>query len=120
MKLPFVSRAMHEETLMLVKEALDGERATSSLLRRQLADLQGKYHQLTLSGATPAAPAPLPLAEAPSPDPVLRAILARSGTDMRKRSMMLEQARRDRAKAIPDEEILKMIEEGIPTDGMPS
>jgi len=34
--------------------------------------------------------------------------------------MMMEQARRDRARAIPDEEILKMIEEGIPTDGMPS
>ena len=126
MKWPFVSRVMHEEIVSLISRRLAAEEEHMLVLRRQLGDLQSKYHQLILSGATPSVNnvdntglvARGTLLMPPERDPVLAAIEARAGGDGRKRALMLAQLGRDRAAKISDEDILKAIDEGVATDGL--
>jgi len=119
MKLLWVSRAMHDEMIAILRVQIADERENVAMLRRQYADLQGKYHQLRLSGASdiPYERSEIATAE---PDPVLLAVTARAQGDPRKRAMMLAQVRRDRADHKSDIEILQAIEDGVTVDGMPS
>lgn len=137
MKWPWVSRARLAEveaalahqrqafldTLSLAQAIKDGcvrEAATATAradgAEKRCDALLEKYHALKLMGAE--APAPRVVLEKREPDPVVLAVNA-AGRSPAVRSLMLQQAKRDRAAGMDDTEIIDRIERGTGVDGVP-
>lgn len=117
-RLPFVSRASHEETCAVFKRWAEAERENATMLRRSLLDVTAKYHQLKLAGAVDATP-PV-IRDTREPDPIGRAINQAAGADRTLRAMMWNQVHRDKEAdpTITDAEIARRITNGMAvTDG---
>lgn len=111
MKWPFVSRTMHEEVVSVLGHSLESERENCRMLRRELADLFGKYQQLVLSGAQPAL-GPKPVLQVTPLDPITKAVNLASRGNPELRSAMLSQVVIDRAAGKNDVEIAERIRRG--------
>lgn len=120
MRLPFVSRSMHEETLAIALSARDSEKENARILRSSLADITAKYHQLRQQGyEVPPPPAVAP--ERREIDPLEQMVNERARGDKVLRFQMMRQLRADRASQVPDDQIalainggMSVIEDGVP------
>lgn len=107
MKSPWVSRELYE----LLERHCASEHENAQMLRRENADLLGKYHQLKLQGF--ASPGPVQPIDPPAVDPVMQAVnSATAGRDAKVRAMALRQVATDRQAELSDEEIIMRIQRG--------
>lgn len=112
MKLPWISREAFDLALAAERKRADAEHENAQMLRRQLADLTGRYHQLRLSGY--AEPAHVPSRK--EPDGVQRAITLRAGSDARLRAQMQAQAAKDLAAGKSPADVERDILTGVTFD----
>jgi hypothetical protein len=83
-------------------------------------NLLEKYHALRLQGAEPSIPVPQYTPMKSEPFDEMKALIADiSGSDLRKRAMMLRQLAQDRADGVPAEEIETRIRTGVQAEGVP-
>lgn len=119
MKWPWVSRELYERAswdAAMHREGVTLAAGQYATLSTRYADLLEKYHALKLLGAE--VPAPRLVPEKREPDPVVLAVNA-AGRSPAVRSLMLQQAKRDRAAGMEDTEIVDRIERGTGVDGVP-
>lgn len=112
MKLPWISREAFDVAIAAERHRADAEHENAQALRRQFADLTGKYHQLRLSGYT----APAVPAERKEPNGVQRAITLKAGNDGRLRAQMQAQAARDLAAGKSPADVERAILTGVSFD----
>ena len=112
-------RRHHDEMVALLREQMAGQRETIAALRRELADITGKYHQLRLSGQVLVPETPV--VERPTSDPLRSAVVARSRGNAAVRAAGLAQLEKDRNAGMDEMELMARIagmvpdeEEGIP------
>lgn len=117
MKWPWVSRAVVDEAEGQARELVGRSFALTQQLeceRARYDALLEKYHALKVVGAAPEViRAPI---EAPEPDPVTQAILARSHGNARLYQHHVAFANRQRALGIDETNIALAIQIGMPDD----
>lgn len=112
MKLPWISRASHDEAVAMATARADAEHENAQALRRDYTALLDKYHMLRIQGHGPTAP-PEPPKPAPVVDRVMNAVNGMPwAKDGKARAAALRQITKDRKAGLTDDAIILRVQRG--------